>query len=310
MYESIYQLYKDGFQPGVGIKIKQFDDAVTWETGRLAIVTGIPGHGKSEIVDFIVTRLNLIHGWKSAYFSPENHPIAYHYGKLAAKISGKSFEHKYMNEVEFKQVFDHMRQNFYFVSPEEDLSIDSILEKAKYLVRKHGIKILTIDPYNKMEHMMERGESETQYISRFLDKLTNFARINGVLVFLVAHPKKMQNRKDDSDLFEIPTLYDISGSANFYNKADYGLTVYRNWKENSVVVIIQKVKFKHWGAGGGVLFRYNHINGRIHLDADAPDYETYVGRQWIQPVQTAIVYAEPPDTEPEMGLIIERTVPF
>ena len=300
IYESVYDLYKNGFKPGAGIGMYQLDDIVTWVTGRLAVVTGIPGHGKSEIVDFIISRLNMIHGWKAAYFSPENHPLSYHFGKIASKISGKTFDGKYMPEHEFNSVFDYMNDNFYFISPEEDVTIDSILTKAKYMVRKHGIKVLVIDPYNKLDHLFDKSESETQYISRFLDKITNFARINGVLVFLVAHPRKMTTKKDKPALFEIPTLYDISGSANFYNKADYGITVYRNYAEKNVAIMVQKVKFKHWGAGGGAVFDYNGVNGRLHGVGQQPDYENYLGKDWNQtsepppPVYTAVTEEEIP----------------
>jgi twinkle protein len=288
VYESVYDLYMNGFQKGATLWLPQLDEVVSWVVGRLAVVTGIPGHGKSEIVDFIITRLNMIHGWKAAYFSPENHPIAYHFGKIASKIFGKSFDKKYMTDEEFSHVFRYMDENFFFIAPEEDVTIDSILEKAKYLVRKRGIKVLVIDPFNKLDHLFDHSESETQYISRFLDRLSNFARINGVLVFLVAHPRKMTIQKDNPVLFEVPTLYDISGSANFYNKADYGVTVYRNKVENIVRIIVQKVKFKHWGQGGGVDFEYNDVNGRLHLRGDAKDYDNYLSRDWNQPVQMAI----------------------
>ena len=59
------------------------------------------------------------------------------------------------------------------------------------------------------DHQIRKGENETQYISRFLDILVNFARFNNILIFLVAHPRKMQKG-------ETPSLYDISGSAHFY----------------------------------------------------------------------------------------------
>ncbi len=264
IYAEIYDLYLNGFQKGCEIGINVLDELVTWVTGRLAVVTGIPGHGKSEIIDQICVLLNLVYGWRIGYFSPENHPISYHFGKIASKISGKSFDHKFMVHSEFEQVYNYINSNYYFISPEDDVTIESILDKARYLVRKFGIKILVIDPYNKLDHAMERGENETQYISRFLDKLTNFARMNGVLVFLIAHPRKMQNKKDNPGQFEVPTLYDINGSANFYNKADYGLTIYRDFVNGTVSIHVDKVKFKHWGKVGEAEFQYNTVNGRIY----------------------------------------------
>ena len=104
------------------------------------------------------------------------------------------------------------------------------------------------------------GKNETKYISRLLDKLTNFAQQHDVLVILMAHPTKMQKNKDGEP--EIPTLYDISGSANFYNKADFGIVVHRNRLENTVEIYVKKVKFRHLGECGMALFKYNLNNGR------------------------------------------------
>jgi twinkle protein len=278
IYDDIYDLYLHGFQPGATINVHELDQLISWVTGRLAVVTGIPGHGKSEVIDWIVVMLNLIHGWKAAYFSPENHPTSYHFGKIASKITGKSFSHEHLTHDDFIGAYSYMNENFTFINPSEDLTIDLILEKAKWLVRKVGIKILVIDPFNKLDHLQERGESETQYISRFLDRLTNFARINGVLVFLAAHPRKMQPKKDCPGKFEIPTLYDINGSANFFNKTDYGLTIYRDREEQIVSVVVQKVKFKHWGQVGHVDFKYNSVNGRLFMPYKEPSYGNYLQR--------------------------------
>ena len=98
------------------------------------------------------------------------------------------------------------------------------------------------------------------YISILLDKLTNFAQQNDVLIILMAHPTKMQKRKDGQ--VEIPILYDISGSANFYNKTDFGIIVHRDRSTNTVEVRVQKVKFRHLGECGTAYFKYNLNNGR------------------------------------------------
>ena len=275
IYDDILNLYKNGMQPGEKLGISDMDNFISWVSGRLCTVTGIPGHGKSEFVDWIVTLLNVIHGWKAAYFSPENHPLSYHYSKLASKITGKGFNEKDLNSTEFSESFQFINQNYFFINPTDDLTIESILERAKYLVRKFGIRTLVIDPYNRLEHYLDGGESETTYISRFLDKITNFARVNGVLVFLVAHPKKMMKKKD-SQQFEVPNLYDINGSANFFNKTDYGITVYRDREKELISILIQKVKFKHWGSVGGVNMNYNNANGRFYIVGENPNWDNWL----------------------------------
>ncbi len=267
IFSDIKHLFDNGIQKGKIIQVSSVDDKITWELGRVAIVTGIPGHGKSEFIDYLITRLNVIHGWKTAYFTPENYPLKFHYAKLYEKFVGKTFHSKYSNTDEFNIAYEYIRDNFFYIMDEEDSSVDLVIDSAKALVKSKGIKILVIDPYNKLEHPQTRGESETQYISRFLDRITTFAKFNNVLVFLIAHPTKM--RKNDSGVYEVPNLYNISGSAHFFNKTDYGLTIYRNYNveqssyDNTIDLYVQKVKFKHLGETGVVPMKYNYFNGRF-----------------------------------------------
>lgn len=257
--QSLDALFENGWQKGVTIGHDNFDRLCSFETKRLCIVTGIPGSGKSEFIDEIAERLNMRYGWRFAYFSPENAPLAYHASKLIEKFTGKRFNRQSLSYSEYKQVKEHIEQDFYFVAPTDNYRVDNILEKAKYLVRRRGIKALVIDPYNRLENELG-GRSETQYISELLDKLTNFAQRNDILIILMAHPTKQPKNKDG--VIEAPTLYDISGSANFFNKADFGIVVHRNRLDNTVEVHVQKVKFRHLGECGTALFKYNLNNGR------------------------------------------------
>lgn len=257
--ESLDAIFEHGLQRGVTIGHECFDRLCSFETKRLLVVTGIPGSGKSEFIDEIAERLNMRYGWRFAYFSPENAPLAYHASKLIEKFTGKKFRQDVLTYGEYKQVKQHLETNFFFISPKDDYRLDTILEKAKFLVRRKGIKALVIDPYNRLEDESD-GMSETKYISRQLDRLTNFAQRNDVLVILMAHPTKQTRNKDG--VIEAPTLYDISGSAHFFNKTDFGIVVHRNRVENTVEVIVQKVKFRHLGEVGTALFKYNLNNGR------------------------------------------------
>ena len=266
--QSLDALFEYGMQKGVTIGHENFDRLLSFETKRLCVVTGIPGSGKSEFIDEIAERLNMRYGWRFAYFSPENAPLAYHASKLIEKFTGKKFDKQHLTFGEYRQVKEHLETDFFFIAPNNDYKLDTILERAKYLVRRRGIKALVIDPYNRLEDESD-GQSETKYISHLLDKLTNFAQMNDVLIVLMAHPTKMPKNKDG--VIEAPTLYDISGSANFFNKADFGISVHRNRTENTVEVYVQKVKFRHLGECGTALFKYNLNNGRYTPYTDGQD---------------------------------------
>jgi twinkle protein len=266
LYQDLVSFFKEGIQPGKTIGFDPLDEIATWELGRLAVVTGTPGSGKSEIVDFIVSKMNLLYGWKAAYYSPENYPLKYHYAKLYEKFVGKKFSQKDSQEIDFDIAYEHIRENFFYIMNDYDMTLEGILQGAEYYVKKKGINILVVDPYNRIEHEKKSGERDDQYVSRFLNRLDRFAKLNNLLVFLVAHPITMRDK-------EMPNLYDISGGSNFYNKAEYGVVVGREKNEqgvmtHNVVVKFEKIKFKHLGYQGIAKVLYNYKNGRLEPRGD------------------------------------------
>lgn len=260
MESQLDTLFRNGMQKGFTIGDENLDKLISFETKRLCIVTGVPSSGKSAFLNYLAVKLNIRYDWRFAFFSPESMPITVHMGSMAELFTGKKFSAETTTYAEYEQVKKHLTKNFFFINPEEDFTLDSILEKARILVRRKGIKALVIDPYNRVENNIERGITETQAVSKFLDKLTNFAQRNDVLVILMAHPAKMQKNKDGIE--EIPTLYDISGSANFFNKADFGIVVHRDRVEDIVRILIKKVKFRHLGENGEAQYKFNRFNGR------------------------------------------------
>ena len=259
--DNLDKLFVEGLKPGLKIGHREFDDLITWETKRLAVITGIPSSGKSEFIDEICTRLNIMHGWKVGYFSPENFPTELLISKLASKITGKRFKSgdDGMTFGEYSEAKKYINKNFFFTNPEEQYTLDNILSKAKILVRKYGIKIFIIDPYNNIDDD-QGGKNESDEVRLKLKKMQNFCRKNDILLILMAHPRKMV--KDKNGELEVPTMYDINGSSHFYNMADYGITVHRRYQEETVEIHVQKVKFKHLGHNGMVVFKYNMANGR------------------------------------------------
>ena len=65
--------------------------------------------------------------------------------------------------------------------------------------------------------------SETEYVSQMLTKIKRFAQHHDVHVWFVAHPRQLRDWRGQP-----PTMYDISGSAHFINKADNGVVIHRN----------------------------------------------------------------------------------
>ena len=260
--EELLALFEKGLQKGAVLGMGELDDMLSLEVGRLMIVTGIPGDGKSEFLDEMAVHLSLNYDWRCAWFSPENFPVTLHHPKLIEKLIGKRFLKGLITPKEFEAAVNYLSHNFFDILPEEGYRVDTILEKAEALVRRKGIRVFILDPYNCLEHQIPTGQSETQYISEFLEKLRSFARRRQVLVVLAAHPTKMK-RDPLTKQFPVPTMYDISGSAAFFNKADFGIAIERDRTKEVTRIHVQKVKFRHLGYPGVASFKYNTHNGRF-----------------------------------------------
>lgn len=267
-------LYHYGLKKGAETGFKSLNENYTVVPGQWTVVTGIPGHGKSNFLDALVVNLAMKHEWKFAFFSPENQPIHRHFANILEKYLDAPFTYGLSTRITEEQK-EHgkiwLKKHFSVILPDEDASwsIDGILELAKVLVYRKGIKGLIIDPWNELDHTRPGNFSETEYISSMLTKIRQFARNFNVHVWLVAHPAKLY--KDKEGKYPVPTPYDIAGSAHFRNKADNAITVWRNvgGKDQDVADIhIQKIRFKEVGKVGMVSLRYNEISGRFIDDID------------------------------------------
>ncbi len=271
--DLVLHLYECGEQRGKSTGWPWLNDFYTVKLGQLTIVTGIPGHGKSSWLDALIVNLSREHGWPFALFSPENWPLQRHAQSIIEKFSGKTFDWnsgrdgaERIKREELEDCLEFMTDKFFFLMPEEKLmTVDAILEKARVTIFRYGVRGIVIDPWNELDHDFGNGITETQYISQALGKIRRFARCNDVHVWLVAHPKVLVKDKLTGS-YKPPTMYDISGSANWRNKADVGLCIYRpDLNRDETVIYVQKVRFREVGKLGGVKFAYNRATG-IYTD--------------------------------------------
>ncbi len=285
-WESLLSLIKNGFPKGwkprgaVGNHISFFP-------GYSTTITGIPGHGKSEWLDQVLMQISLDYDLRGGYFTPENWPTEIHVLKLVEKLIGKSaFK---ANELELKKAKSFLDNRIFWIYPDEGYDLDNILGKVRQAVLKHGIQWYVIDPWNKLEHK----DDSTNYISRCLDLISNFNKKNGTHSFVVAHPTKMRMNQETGK-YDVPGLYDISGSANFYNKTDLGVCVYKE-EQGRTSINIQKVKFKFWGEIGRVEQSWDSINGRYSDFGSDPT-------NWlnIKPLSTIIDFTQPKELSDEV----------
>jgi twinkle protein len=299
---DVMSIYDNGMPTGDKTGDPQLDEHVGFMPGELTMVTGVPSHGKSIYLDQVSLGLAKHSNWNFGICSPESFPLGFYFTRLIKRITGRKFSANNIKMDELLKVKDWIGDRYNMIMPEEGFSLESILDKAKHLVLRKGIKGLIIDPWNRIESTIPAGYNENKFISEQLLKIIKFARANQVHVFLVAHPTKMQ-KAPGSDNYIVPNLYSISGSAHFFNMTQNGLTVYRNYETGMTEIHIQKVKWEHLGKIGMLEYSYNENNARFVGPGIEPDLSWIEeDRQQLQ-IQSAIRPSELWDKE-------EKECPF
>lgn len=269
------ELYNTGLVPGSSTGWPSVDNLYTVKTGQWTAVTGIPGHGKSSWLDGLLVNLASLHGWRFGLFSPENQPVERHFASLMEKKLKKPFSEgptPRITEVEKNRTKRWLNDRFKVILPDEEngvWTLEAVLDLAKTLVYRYGIRGLVIDPWNELDHSRSSALNETSHISESLTKIRRFARLYDVHIWIVAHPTKLEKKANGK--YPVATPYDISGGAHWRNKADNALSIYRNVGEaddDVCDIYVQKIRFKEVGRVGMTSIRSEKASGSYVDDID------------------------------------------
>ncbi len=247
--------------------------------GAFVVITGIPSHGKSTFNANWLINLSEIHGWNHAIITPENPVVPQFRDKLRRQVLRSPLYRGGAAAVEPHHIAHadaFIERHLAFIEPDpnadedDELTVEWLLEKAHEALLRYGIKTLTIDPWNEMEHALERGETEERYANRMLRKIRRWGVQHGVAIFILAHPTKEVGKEGKA---RPPTPYDISGSAHWYNKPDAIVIVHRPDKSHDFSDIrIPKVRHDETGSAGQISFAFDRGSQRYsEMTAGAQD---------------------------------------
>jgi twinkle protein len=161
--------------------------------------------------------------------------------------------------------FDKFASEYFFIqsavpefNPKDAKSLWWVLKRAEVAVNDFGCNIVLIDPWNELDRARGRDESVTDYIGNSLMMVKDFCRSLDATVIIVAHPTKAINENGG----RVPGLYDVEGSANWANKCDNGLVVWRDMENGGTKVISNKVReAPDAGIIGAALFHVDPLTG-------------------------------------------------
>lgn len=264
MAEELGKLYNDGMTPGDSVGWESLDPLYTVAPGFWTVVTGIPSDGKSTWLDNVM--LNLTHkGWKFVVYSPENQPLSLHLAHLIEKRLKRPFRERFYNRMapqDLAIACSELDESFRFLRVPPDSNVfpgmgqllftaNEIIE-TEWQYEKVG---LVIDPWNEMDHAPVSGMNETQMTNHELMMFRHWIRQRQAHGWIVAHPQKPA--RDRAGAQKPVGLYDINGSAAYYNKCDHGIIIRRLSEENLTEVIVEKCRFRHLGKKGSCVLRFN-----------------------------------------------------
>ena len=223
---------------------------------ELIVVTGTPNAGKSQWTLALVANLARLHGLKGAILQFEDNPER---NRRDLMKYAQAWRGQAKNGIDEEPAawIDRM---FRTIAPAEDLdeATDFNLAWLQYAIEeaatRHGAKWVLIDPWNEIEHVWRINETETAYTNQALRELKRLSRRFQLAIIVVTHPSKGANGKSIEDL----SLYDVSGSAAWKNKADHGIIIHRNSTDDPITYVkVDKSKdFAVMGIPGVVRMTY------------------------------------------------------
>jgi len=212
---------------GIPLGIDALDAKIELIPGTLTVFTGYANMGKTTIVNTVVAYA-IMRGWNVCIGSFETAPKPILRDHLARALIGcttADFGQHPQRGAALQTLEKQVRIISNSLNEDLEIDIDELLGLARVAAQRDGCKLFIFDPWNELEHKRNRDETLTEYIGRAIRAVKRFARTMNVAVWIVAHPTKPAKGVN-----QMPSLYDISDSANWSNKADYGLVYHRRDK--------------------------------------------------------------------------------
>ena len=228
--------------------------------GDLSIILGTPGSGKTAFINAISAHLALKEGWTIGCASFEQRTQIDHRRNLRTIHSGRRVNEMTVDEIAAADRWIDERFAFMVPEVEDDVTLEYMLERIQVAVLRYGAKLITIDPINEMDHQRPPDMSETDYTGFMLKTFKRMAFRMQIHIMIAVHPAKMLRNRDGS--YPIPSMYDASGSAHYYNKSDAGIIVHRPDNEKTLIRV-QKTKYHDvMGTPGDTEVKFNIATGR------------------------------------------------
>lgn len=316
--DELWDMYNNGLPKGTTTHMPSIDRVWKWREGEVTLVTGYANEGKSALYDINLPILkSVFEGWPVGLFVPENMPPHQFYEDVIHTYIGKTSDRDVpnfrMTPDEFQKGMEFVNDHFFLVHPEEAHTLENLFKRFDYLVRKHGIRIMIIDPYNKVENLYKGGKTYDLYVGEFMTMLQKFTKKRRLCTILVAHQNKPEKKQQNGE-WPAPDPYHVKGGGTFMDMADNVVSTYRPFRhtqrENPLVeVTSHKIKMKKLVAEtGSTEIFFNWKTNRF--DDPALGQKSPLDKQRTQGWGSRNVDPELPPPPPSDTTLDDDEIPF
>lgn len=216
---------------------------ITLRKRDFSVLTGIPGHGKTTLSNYMAHDAAKRSNWRVCFASFEQEPQTMHRYNLRALALGMAVKHAQPDELAHADKW--IDEHYSFIIPDiendEETTLGWLLEKMAAAVFRFNPDMFVIDPWNEMDHGFDHREmSETKYTGFAIRQLKKFGRRYNVHIQVIAHPVKLQ-RNQKTGKYPDVSLWDIADSAHWRNKCDLGMVCQR--EDDAAILRVQKSRY-------------------------------------------------------------------
>jgi hypothetical protein len=234
--------WEHGREKGQTTHNKYLDPYFKWMPGYTNVITGWPGHGKSQLFFELLLLRAVFLGKKSAIWPSENLPAKRFYQGVIHTLTGRPTDKSVANHlslVEYKRAVEFVREHIFLLDPPSGMPYTPphMLGYLETAVEKYGVEHCLLDPWNKQDHTakVKLGGDES-YLVHTLGLCTKWSMATGQCLVLTAHPKRAENEQMAYGKSRpVPNGGAISGGQTWENMAHYVGAMHRpfDWIEGN-----------------------------------------------------------------------------
>jgi len=290
--DAIMKYREQGALRGIYLGFPVFHDNYTMSLPGCTDWSGTPQSGKSEFLLEMLLNSSIFQGWKHLMYVPDIGKKEVVISKLIHKLSGKTFDKRYVDtnyisEAEIDRHLNWVFEHFLIVTrsdTKKKLTPYAFWDWAVELKKEHGLHTATIDSWKDMKRYIGRdGEQimrDDLYLEDVLEYRNALSEEHNLHFHIIIHPLKTE--MDSNGKRKPPHPYDLKGGTTWFDSGKCMLTVHRiDGSYNECVVHIYKAKPETVAKQGQCSFFYDPVVSRYYTNG--PEGKLYANEKYILP---------------------------